>query len=177
MSLLEKLKAHLESEEGKKSMEEYVRKMARIRELRDSWVERLHKNYSNRFSEILNKVIEKYDSDDYVKREYSLGYEPREPLFSLFFEYAEKYGRECTEVEWELYGNMFTGELYCCNGYYFNMMHGQGTVIKVMTEISPEEHYDMMREDYKDLAEVGAESFIAYYREKFPENYKILTQN
>ena len=36
------------------------------------------------------------------------------------------------------------------------------------------EHYAKERLKYADLAEEGAESFIAYYRETFPENYEAL---
>jgi hypothetical protein len=48
--------------------------------------------------------------------------------------YAEKYGRECSEEEWNQYGNMFTSSLFFCSGYYFNRMDGQGSRIKVKKE-------------------------------------------
>ena len=109
MSMAEKLREYLDSEEGKKSVEEYALKLKKEEDLYDYWLSNLHNKYSKRFSEILEKVIEKYDSDKYVNREYKLGYQPRESLFTLFYAYAEKYGRECTDIEWETYGNTFTG--------------------------------------------------------------------
>lgn len=179
MSMFEKLREYLDSEEGEKAMEKYALKLKKENDLYDYWLNNLHIKYSNRFAEILEKIIKKYDSDKYVNKEYKLGYQPREPLFTLFYDYAEKYGRECTDREWETYGNMFTGSLYYCNGYYFNMMHGQGTVIKVMREdnrVSVKKHYDDSLEKYQGLASEGAESHLSYYREKYPENYKILTE-
>lgn len=38
------------------------------------------------------------------------------------------------------------------------------------------DHYDQSKENY-DIAEHGGESHIAYYREKFPENYKRLLES
>ena len=63
--MLEKLRAHLESEEGKKSMEEYFGRLNRIEEMKNSQLDRFHKNYSDRFEEILEKIITKYESDEY----------------------------------------------------------------------------------------------------------------
>jgi len=128
---LEKLRAHLESEEGKKSMEEYFGRIAREKEMKDSQLVRFHKSYSNIFGEIIEKIITKYESDEYILKEMKLGFEPRCPLYYFMFNYAEKYGRECNDKEYEKYGNDFTGGLYFINGYYIQIMHGQGSAIRI----------------------------------------------
>lgn len=63
-----------------------------------------------------------------------MGIEPPEGLFHYLFEYVKVYGRECTKNEWDGYGNAFSGDLLYLNGYYFNLMHGQGTVINITKE-------------------------------------------
>ena len=72
--------------------------------------------------------MNKYYSYEYVKREYKLGYEPREPLLWLMFRYAQKYGKECNN---KTYFNMFTGEAYYLGSYVIQVMHGQGSVLRI----------------------------------------------
>jgi hypothetical protein len=37
-----------------------------------------------------------------------------------------------------------------------------------------DEHYEKEKQKYSELAEAGSEAFIAYYKERFPDRYKIL---
>jgi len=126
--MLERLREFLDSEEGKKSIEEFGNKMKREEERKDRWVEKFKKIVEPDIDSYLEKLIEKYDSDKYVRREYSLGYEPREPLLWIAFGYASKYCKECTD---EKYLNMFTGEAYYIGSYVIQVMNGQGSVIKI----------------------------------------------
>ncbi len=82
---------------------------------------------------IIEKIIAKYDSEEYVSREYKLGYEPREELFWVLRDIAEKYGEKIkhNSKKWEKYLNMFTGEAYIYEGYFVQVMHGQGSVVKI----------------------------------------------
>lgn len=125
-----KIDEWFDSEEGKKSIAEFAEKIEREERIKTNQLERLHK--SGKFLELTEKVIEKYNSDKYRDSWYKRGIEPPEDLFWFLFEYAEKYGRECEEQEWEQYGNMFTSSLFFVNGYYFNRVDGQGSVIKVI---------------------------------------------
>jgi len=126
--MLEKLRKFLDSEEGKKSIEEFGNKMKREEERKDRWIEKFKKIVEPDIDAYLEKLIEKYDSDKYVRREYSLGYEPREPLLWIAFGYASKYCKECKD---EKYLNMFTGEAYYIGSYVIQVMNGQGSVIKI----------------------------------------------
>jgi hypothetical protein len=127
---LQKLRDWLNSEEGKKSITEYAEKINKKQEIITKQLERF--NRLGNFEQFIEKVIAKYNSVKYRNNWYSRGIEPPEDLFWFLFNYAEKYGRECNEEEWEQYGNVFSSALFFCNGYYFNKMDGQGTVIKVI---------------------------------------------
>jgi hypothetical protein len=127
---LQKLRDWLNSEEGKKSITDYAEKINKKEEIIIKQLERF--NRLGNFEQFTEKVIAKYNSDKYRDSWYGRGIEPPEDLFWFLFNYAEKYGRECNEEEWEQYGNVFSSALFFCNGYYFNKMDGQGTVIKVI---------------------------------------------
>ena len=126
--MVEKLRDFLDTEEGKKSIEEFGNKIKREEERKDRWIEKFKKLAESDIDAYLEKLIKKYDSDEYVRREYSLGYEPRESLLWIALGYAKKYCKECTD---EKYLNMFTGEAYCIGSYVIQVMHGQGSVIRI----------------------------------------------
>ena len=118
----------LKSEEGKQSMDEYVRKLIIEQERGDRYVEKFRLLYENNLDYIIKKLLNKYDSDKYVNRERKLGYEPRETLLWLVFEYARKY---CEPCEDEKYFNPFTGAAFYIGSYVIQVMHGQGSVIRI----------------------------------------------
>jgi hypothetical protein len=126
--IFKKLRDFLETDEGKKSIEEFKEKMKRIEEVEDLRVERFKKWAEPDMNLAIEKLISKYYSDEYVKKEYSLGYEPREKLLWVVLNYAEKYCKECTD---EKYLNMFTGQAYYIGSYVIQVMHGQGSVIRI----------------------------------------------
>lgn len=127
---LKKIEEWFDSEEGKKSIAEFAEKIERKERIKTNQLERLYE--SGKFLELTEKAIKKYNTDKYINSWYKRGIEPPESLFWFLFEYAEKYGRECEEEEWKQYGNMFTSSLFFIDGYYFNRMDGQGSVIKVV---------------------------------------------
>ena len=130
MIALKKIDEWFDSEEGKKSIAEFAEKIERDERIKTNQLERFYK--SGKFLELTEKVIKKYNTDKYRDSWYKRGIEPPESLFWFLFQYAEKYGRECEEEEWKQYGNMFTSSLFFIDGYYFNRMDGQGSVIKVV---------------------------------------------
>lgn len=126
---IEELEDFLNSEEGKRITEEFFDKIRKEEEVRNKQMERFHR--VGNFPEFTEKVIKKYESNEYKDRWYRRGIIPPEDLLFFLFYYAEKYGRECDEQEWEKHGNDFTTSLFFCNDYYFNRMDGQGSVILV----------------------------------------------
>lgn len=123
----------LESEEGQKSLEEFAAQLQKEQELLDYQLHHFHKDYSADFDNILEKVAKKYNSDDYQNRWYKRGIEPPYDLYWFLFYYAERYGDECVPEGkyWQEYGNMFTSAMYQVNGYIFQRMDGQGSIIQI----------------------------------------------
>ena len=132
---IEKLREILNSDEGKKSLEDFKNKITNDEIILQSQLDRFHDKYKNNFSEILEKIFLKYESDDYIRKWYSRGIEPDTPLYWFFLEYAKKYGRKCTKKECKKYCNMFTSEIYYINDYYISRMDGQGSFVKIYKEI------------------------------------------
>lgn len=130
---LQKLREFIDSEDGQKSIIEFSEKFNKEQKIKSSQIERLHK--SGKFIEILEKSISKYDNDNYRDFWYSKGMYPPENMLWFLLDYAEIYGRECDKKEWEEHANMFTSQLIFCNGYYFNIMDGQGSIIKISKQV------------------------------------------
>jgi len=97
--------------------------------INDSHIQRFKEKAEPDLNAAMEKMLDKYSSKEYVKREMDLGYyEPRETLLWLAFEYAEKYCKECDDKH---YHNMFTSAAYYFGDYVIQLMHGQGSVIRV----------------------------------------------
>ena len=133
---LEGLEKYLDSDEGQEKLDDFINGLIKSREVKDRQLIWLHTRLMDRnnFDEIIEKVILKYRSDEYRDSWYDRGIEPPEKLFSFLYDYAEKYGRECTEGEWRKYSNLFSSNLLYVNGYFFNKVNGQGTFIDVIKE-------------------------------------------
>jgi hypothetical protein len=132
--LLDKLKAHLESEEGKKSFEDWANKIANEQEIYSKQLERAFNKFGVNISTIVEKIITKYDSDKYRDFWWNKHREPPEDLYFFLYDYATKYGvivDENSPIEQQNCGNMFTSELYYLDGYVFNKMNGQGTCVLI----------------------------------------------
>ena len=131
MSLLESLKALLDTEEGKKSLEDFGKKISFKYTLRDKYIEKLHSIILSgvTLSSLIEKVQLKYDSDKYRAR--YRGIEPPEGLYWVIFNYAQKYGRKCDKHEWEEYSNQFTSALYFIDGHYVSVIVGQGSFVQL----------------------------------------------
>jgi len=123
-----KLQEFLESEEGQRSMDKWAMDLANKQEHLKRWVEKFKKWAEPNIDAALEILITKYDSSEYIDREYKIGYEPREEFLWLAFEYARLYCKPCED---EKYFNMFTGEAYYIGSYVIQVMHGQGSVIRI----------------------------------------------
>jgi hypothetical protein len=130
-NLAQRFKEFLESEEGQKSIKEFGLKIKRDLEHKERWTDLMWNRIKDDIDSSIQRMLEWYDSDKYRNREYSLGYEPRETLLWVLFGVSEKYGSECNESEIEKCANMFTGDMYKIGSYVIQVMHGQGSVIKI----------------------------------------------
>lgn len=126
---LEKLLKWMDSPEGQKKMEEERKKMQFIKNLTNKWIEKFHNLSTEKRSEIIGKIIAKYESDKYRDKEmFKMHYEPRCTLYWYLDDYAEKYGEELPEEK----DNPFPHHLRLIDGkFIIRKMYGQGTVIDV----------------------------------------------
>ncbi len=133
---LKNISDYLDSPEAKESIKKHFEELDQKEKHYAEQVERFYQKHKDNMVAIIEKIIAKYDSDAYVNREYKLGYEPREDLYWVLKDIAAKYGEEIRSTKknihkWRKYLNMFTGEAYVYMGYFIQVMHGQGSVVKV----------------------------------------------
>lgn len=125
---INELSVYLNSDEGKRAMDEYTQKILRESECIDRWVEKFKSKYEDKLDCALERLMDKYYSDEYVNREYKIGVQPREPLLWLVWEYAMEH---CEQCEDEKYLNDFTGDAYYIGSYVIQIMYGQGAILKI----------------------------------------------
>jgi hypothetical protein len=125
----ENLRTFLDSPEGEIAMQKFADKMKREEAHEARWVEKFKVWAENDIDAAIEKLIDKYYSDEYCNRELlKCKCMPREPLLWIALEYAALNCPECTD---EKYLNCFTGGAWHIGSYVIQVMHGQGSVIKI----------------------------------------------
>lgn len=119
----------LNSEKGKMLCTNLVNKLIEKAYIEDYQIDKLHSKGC--FIPFLEKVLAKYESDNYVNRYEKRNKQPKETLLWFLYHYALKYGRRCSEEEINLLSGEFTRDLVFCNGYIFHVIGGQGSFIKI----------------------------------------------
>ena len=124
---------YLSSEDGKKSIESYLSDLEKKEQITNSQYERFHnKIYSTEsFNDFVERIQTKYKSKKYINHWYGIGIIPPESWYFFLFEYASKYGEECTDEEYEKYGCDFTSAIFKIHNYYFELISGQGSFIHI----------------------------------------------
>jgi len=127
---LEKLKDWFDSEEGQKSIELFGKKLEAKHQRYVRANEYLQKLKKPQFDALLLKEISKHD-EAWRDRCYDKGYEPYPSnLLSLLFHVAEEFGKTHKGVLDE-FDQSFGGGTRTYRGFYFNWIHGQGTVLRI----------------------------------------------
>ena len=129
--LLQKFRDFHDTEEGKKSIEEFRLKLKRAAEHEERWVERMWVRIKDNVDGSIEHMLKWYNSDKYRDREYRMCYEPREDLLWVLYDVEQKYGNECTEDEIREFANTFTGGMMRIGSYVIQVMCGQGSVIRI----------------------------------------------
>ena len=84
---------------------------------------------------LISKVLKKYRSKEYRDKWYHRGIEPPESLLFFLNEYAKEYGKEVSGEElrefYEKHNSSFSVSLYRIEGYYIELLQGQGSAIRV----------------------------------------------
>ena len=128
---IEKLKAYLESPEGKKATEEYFGNLAKQEAIKkgrfekfDMWLE------DNDFDQLLYRLILEHD-DAYREKCYHNGYEPfMNNKLQFVFDYACDRGKAVKKIPKEL-KTIFAQAVYEFRGYYFEIVWGQGSITAI----------------------------------------------
>lgn len=129
--ILQKLRDFLDSEEGKKSREKFIKKIVFEQQLKKNNVERIKKMFNDQksFNLLVNKIIAKHD-DAWSDKCYKKGVMPYpwELMYALF-NLAEFEGKISDPID-ELTKN-FPSFIYTYKGWQFAVTHGQGSVCSV----------------------------------------------
>lgn len=130
---LDKIKNEFMNSFSKESIDIYAEKLRKGREHRDRWIERMKSRIETDIDSSVEKLLNWYKSDKYRDREYKMGYQPREELLWVLFNYSVIYGEEIQEDSeiYETYGNSFTGGMFKIGSYIIQIMHGQGSIIAI----------------------------------------------
>ena len=108
--------------------DDFIKKIEHINRIEDKYVDKLHSMSLQERKSLIERIIQKYDSDEYVNKEYRLGREPQRLLFGILYEYAVLYGVEIdTENE-----NVFCyGHYIIDSEFVWRIYLGQGCFISV----------------------------------------------
>ena len=119
--------------ELKAAVDKIVDEILTQEKVESKYIEILHNMPYEKRAEIINKIKEKYDSDEYYSREiHKCHREPMTCLYWVLFFYATKYGKQMTQEK----DNPFTHDVYLIdNKFVIRLMYGQGSVIDLWTVI------------------------------------------
>lgn len=122
-SLLEQLKAYLDSEEGKANIKRHQELATFRANLMGKRMDYLHNLSIDERDILFSKIKAKYDSDEYYHRWMDRGIEPPEDLYYYILEYGYIYGKP-NEIEDAHFGyNSYIID----NSWVITAWYGQGT--------------------------------------------------
>jgi hypothetical protein len=128
-SLIEKLRAYLDSDEGKRETEEYSQRVAEESAIRERRVNRVGEFLKEKdFDQIIQRIVWEHD-DEYRERCYSRGYEPYpNHKTELLFDFVRS---RVTDVHNDLIPQDFLSECLFYKGYWFTTYCGQGCFYRI----------------------------------------------
>jgi hypothetical protein len=137
MNFYQELEQKFESIEFQNKSKAFFKKYNDYDKIVSNQLQRFHDKLESNlinFDQIISKIQTKYESDEYWYKYMNQHIEPPKELYHFLYEYAQKFGRDCDENEYNKFGNRFTSNIYYIDGYYFHQMNGQGTVIIIIPE-------------------------------------------
>ena len=122
--ILNNLKKWLESDAGKKDLDEWAAKMEFNNSLNQKYYDKLNAMSKKERKDLCVKIHNKYMSKKYLDKEYKISYEPRCELYYFLFEYALNYGEPYDNGKEEY----FPTESYIIDDdIILEMIYGQGS--------------------------------------------------
>jgi hypothetical protein len=129
--MIEKLKAFLETDEGKESIKKFNEDIAFKEELKNRNIKRVRQMFNDQesFDKLVTRILEKHNDNwrDHCYKKGVMPY-PWELLYSLF-DLAETQGKEIDAID--NFTEMFTSSIYTYNDWQFAITYGQGSVCSV----------------------------------------------
>ena len=130
-SLVQRLKEHMESPEGRKAMEEYFHKLYESEKIKIERANKLLQRYGvcddSTFDYLMLDILSKQEKSD--QRHYDTYTDYPLHIMNLMWELASLEG---TEIEpFDGLTENFPSVVYDYYGYQFAMTHGQGSVLSV----------------------------------------------
>lgn len=134
MKQLDALRDFWETEEGKKSIEEFVQEFNNRKIIEERHVQVLHDKFGDSIDSIIEKIISKYESDKYKDRWYKRSIEPECMLYNVLYDYAKFLNSIASNEQIEQYGSeVFGGDVaYILGSYFLQIIHGQGSAVIVV---------------------------------------------
>lgn len=135
----EKLRAFLESEEGKKSMDDWFNKLEVKDKILEGRLVKVHDYLKNNSLDVLMERLKEENGDEWCNRCYGKGFEPYPTnLLYLLIDYVNEYGDEPTgdDVEEDEYG--FLSREMILGDYKFQLFCGQGCFNRILKKINGE---------------------------------------
>ncbi len=118
------MEAYIGSEEHKKALD----RIQHLDRLKQRNVEKIRQMSIEERCVFIQKVYDKYTSDEYRDKELKLGYyEARNPLYDIIFDYAVQYGKPSMydmndyfpEEQYDIDGEFIVGEIYGQGSFIF----------------------------------------------------------
>ncbi len=128
--MLEKLKAYLESDEGKKSTDEYFNKLSFKEKIRQGRLTKL-KTYleTNSFDDLMDRML-KENGEEWVDKCYAKGYEPYPTnILNLIIKLIMNREQEESPISEDI--DFLSGE-WVYNGYAVQLFCGQGCFYRIL---------------------------------------------
>jgi len=126
---IKKLEAYLESDEGKASTEKYLSELAEKQKLKEARHRRFEKWLEdNDFDKLMHRLILEHD-DEYINKCYHKGYMPfanRKLAFVIGYVCDNLASIKVSKLDCN-----FPNEIWQFRGYYFQHIHGQGTITRI----------------------------------------------
>jgi hypothetical protein len=128
---IEKMKAYLDSPEGRKATEEYFGNLAKQQKIKEGRFEKFDEWLRhNDFDKLLYRLILEHN-DEYREKCYEKGYEPyMNNKMSFVFDYCCDRGKQLKKIPKELQC-VFSQAVYEFRGYYFEIVWGQGSITAI----------------------------------------------
>jgi hypothetical protein len=125
-----KFKAKYDEIETDGSMVRWFEKRQRQEKIYDKRLERFHQTcgiFTDKLNETIAKIKTKYDSVDYINKEWRARREPMTCLYNFLLEYARKNGSK----NQNMLRQPFAHESYNIGNYNITLFCGQGSFIRV----------------------------------------------